>query len=90
MLSSKSQMLVAIGVAQVGVIVQGTFCCASFIKQAKMNGLENQQAHSFPFFFFNYGIIAMLIPLVWTALAVYRSERDAPSRLKNLQGCIPH
>lgn len=79
MVNTKSKMLVTLGVAQVGVIVEGSFCCGSFVKQARMAGTEGVYAHSLPFLFFDYGFLCLIIPMVWTILAVYYCEKEEPS-----------
>ncbi len=38
MLNNRSKLFVVLGMAQIGVIVEGTFCCASFVKHARLLG----------------------------------------------------
>ncbi len=72
MLTYDRKHLIWLGLAQVGVVVEGYLGCG-------MHG-----GTGFPHFFFSYGAFFLLVPPVWTLVAIAFCEAETATPLREI------
>lgn len=76
MLGYERKTLVLLALIQVGVILAGVLCCGlSTGVRSSWGGVVPK----FVSFFLNYGVLFLIVPIIWLVLAIHLCEKENTS-----------
>lgn len=82
MLAYARKNMVVLGLAQIGVMLEGILLCGWANRYGGWRLMDWRCLDDFPAFFLNYGVFFLIVPVVWTGMAIHYCEKDNSTPLR--------